>query len=165
MGSKKSGILEKIKEGQDIGKKAGDRGTEIIGESSEIKKLLDSMDRNVDEDDAATINEAEIGYIGDTGSAFKNEVEAKAEDAVQREMKASETAEAERSKVEGIKSGFERLEGISDIGKQNAEKGRDSMEQSVQEYESFMEQSEKIEEDVKASTNALRSQFDSIFGK
>ena len=44
MGSKKSGILEKIKEGDQIGREAIESGEQLEGDGSEIKSLLDGID-------------------------------------------------------------------------------------------------------------------------
>jgi len=164
MGNRKSGMLEKIKEGQEVGNEAKDRAEETKGEGSEVRRLLDSMNRDIDEDDISAIDAAESGYKGDFDVAFSSEVDTKAADSVRIEKVVDESANMERNKVEGIRAKFEQLEGTSDIGQKNADTGRMSMEQSAREYESFSEQAEEVEQDVNESINNLRKQLDGIFG-
>lgn len=80
MGSKKSGILEKIKEGDQIGREAIESGEQLEGDGSEIKSLLDGIDTSMDEDDLSAVRSAESGYSSDFKSAFKENVETKEAD-------------------------------------------------------------------------------------
>ena len=77
MGSKKSGILEKIKEGDQIGREAVEVGEQLEGDGSEIKSLLDGIDTSMDEDDISAVKSAESGYDSSIKSAFKEDVESK----------------------------------------------------------------------------------------
>lgn len=164
MGRKKSGIIEKINEGSELGKEATDRGTEINGEGSDIKGLLDSMDTDIDEDDISEISRAEQGYKRDFSDAFSEQAEVPATDAMRIESDAGKDASMEQDKVEGIRQQFEQMHGISDIGRDNASHGADAMKQSSKEYGEFMEQAQELEGSINETVREQRSRLDGIFG-
>ena len=75
MGSRKTSLIERIKEGEKIGEEAIEAGEQLEGDGSEIKSLLDGIDTSMDEDDTAAVQDAESGYSRDFQSAFQEEVE------------------------------------------------------------------------------------------
>ena len=163
MGNRKSEILAKIKEGTEIGDEAKISGAEINGEGTQVKQLLDSMNRDIDEDDIRVIDLAESSYKEDFDAAFTNEVDTKVTDSIQIEKEAGETADTEQSKVEEIHVQFEQLKDTSDIGGGNAERGKMSMEQSAKDYEAFGKQANEVEQNINEAISKLRSQLEEIF--
>jgi len=164
MGSKKRGILDRIREGEEAGKEAVDYGETLEGDGSEIKALLDSIDTSIDEDDLRSVRTAEFGY----GSAFKGEFREKL-DAKEAEMenlegKAGNEASREREKVNDAAGKFREMAGVSDVGRQNAEGGADTMGDSVREYEDYISRTEEITRETRREVASLRSTVDGIFG-
>lgn len=111
MGSKKSGILEKIKEGDQIGREAIESGEQLEGDGSEIKSLLDGIDTSMDEDDLSAVRSAESGYSSDFKSAFKENVETKEADMEGVEGEASDSASGELEKVNDAADKFKSDDG------------------------------------------------------
>lgn len=164
MGRVKSGISEKIKEGEEVGKEAVDTGTEMKNEGTEIKGMLDSVDTSMDEDDAAAIEETNDGYQKDFSEAFEAQAEEIADRAAEIEKDAADTADAEKTKVEDASDKLSQMEGVSDIGKSNARSGKSAMDRSASEYEEQAKEAEAISEKCQEEIKNLKSDVDSIFG-
>lgn len=164
MGSKKSGILEKIKEGDQIGKEAVESGEQLEGDGSEIKAILDGIDTSMDEDDCAAVEGAESGYSSDFKSAFKEDVEIKEAEMEGIEIEASDSASEELEKVSDAADKFREMSGITDVGRNNAESAGDKMRNSATEYEDFMAEATSVLEDTKSDVASLKSSIESIFG-
>lgn len=164
MGSKKSGILEKIKEGDQVGREAIEAGEQLEGDGSEIKSLLDGIDTSMDEDDLAAVQSAESGYDSDFKSAFKEDVETKEAEMEGIEGEASDSASEELEKVNDAADKFREMSGVTDVGRSNAEGAADKMRNSATEYEDFVSEATSIVEDTKSDVASLKSSIESIFG-
>ena len=164
MGRVKSGILEKIKEGENVGKEAVDKGTEIKGQGSEIKSLLDSIDTSIDEDDMVAVERANDSYGSDFNEAFESQAEQKANEAKDINREAADTADAEREKVEDAADKFRDMQGVSDIGRGNAGAGADSMNKSAQEYADDISEAERLIDEIDSEIGTLKSDVSNIFG-
>lgn len=164
MGRVKSGILERIKEGDTRGKEAVDTGTEIKDEGLEIKALLDSIDTSIDEDDMAAVESANDGYGGDFNEAFDSQARTVADEAKDIDREASDTAEAEKEKVEDAADKFREMQSVSDIGRGNASGGADAMRQSAAEYENDIREANQHMEQLESEISAIESEVNGIFG-
>ena len=164
MGSKKSGILEKIKEGDQIGREAIESGEQLEGDGSEIKSLLDGIDTSMDEDDLSAVKSAESGYSSDFKSAFKESVETKEAEMEGIEGEASDSASGELEKVNDAADKFKEMSGVTDVGRNNAEGTADKMRSSATEYEDFVSEATSIVEDTKGDVASLKSSIENIFG-
>lgn len=164
MGSKKSNILEKIKEGGEVGKEAVETGEQLEGDGSEIKGLLDRIDTSMDEDDLSAVQSAESGYSADFKAAFRDTVETKEAEMEGIEGEATDSANEELDKVNDAADKFREMSGVTDVGRSNAEGAADRMRTSAREYEDFISEATSIVEDTKGDVASLRSAIDSIFG-
>lgn len=164
MGSKKSGILEKIKEGDQIGREAIESGEHLEGDGSEIKSLLDGIDTSMDEDDLTAVQSAESGYSADFQSAFKEDVETKETEMEGIEGEASDSASEELEKVNDAFDKFEKMSSVTDVGSSHAESAADKMRSSATEYEDFVSEAASIVEETKGEVASLKNSIESIFG-
>jgi hypothetical protein len=164
MGSKKNQIVEKMKEGDEIGKEGTDKGKEYVTDGREIKAILDSIVRTMDEDDVMVIDKTEGGYNRDFHSAFESDVQTKGEMTEAIETEVTNEASAEREKVDDAKSELSNVEGISDVGRNNATEGIQHMEQSSNEYEESIESANQILDRTLREINELQESLDSTFG-
>ena len=164
MGRVKSGILEKIKEGDTVGKEAVDTGTEIKSEGSEIKSLLDSIDTSIDEDDMAAVENANDSYGKDFNEAFDSQAQEKANEAKDIHKETIDTANEEKDKVDEAADTFREMQGVSDIGQGNAGAGADAMKQSAQEYADNISEAEQLMDELDSDIGSLKSDVESIFG-
>lgn len=164
MGSKKSGIIEKIKEGDQVGREAIEAGEQLEGDGSEIKSLLDGIDTSMDEDDLVAVQSAESGYIPDFKSAFKEDVETKESEMEGIEGEASDSASEELEKVNDAADKFREMFSVTDVGRSNAEGAADKMRSSATEYEDFVSEATSIVEDTKSDVASLKNSIESIFG-
>lgn len=164
MGSKKSGIGEGIREGDQRGREAIEAGEQLEGDGSEIKSLLDGIDTSMDEDDVEAVRSAESGYSSDFKSAFKEDVDTKADEMKNIETKAINESEGELDKVNDAADKFREMSGISDVGRSNAEGAADRMRDSASEYEEYIDEANSIIEDTQSDVDSLRGAVESIFG-
>ncbi len=164
MGRVKSGILERIKEGEEVGKEAVDIGTEMKNEGTEIKQILDTIDTSMDEDDISNVEQANDNYQEDFNEAFDSQARETADQASEIEKEAVDTADAEKIKAEDAANKFSQMEGVSDIGRANAETGESQMERSAQEYADQIAEAESISEQCQEEIKALQGDVGSIFG-
>ena len=164
MGKKKNGILEKIKEGDRLGREALESGEQLEGDGSEIKALLDGIDTSMDEDDLAAVKSAEAGYSADFKATFQENVGTKASHMKSIEGEASDSAGEELDKVNDAADKFEEMSRITEIGRNRAEGTADKMKSSAAEYADFVSEAISIVEDTKEDVASLKSSIDSIFG-
>lgn len=164
MGSKKGGILEKIKEGDQMGREAVEAGEQLEGDGSEIKALLDGIDTSMDEDDISAVKSAESGYDANFKSAFKEDVEVKETNMEGIERDASDSASSELGKVNDAADKFRDMSAVTDVGRSNAEGAADKMRSSATEYEEYVSEATSIVEDTKGEVDSLKNSIDSIFG-
>ncbi len=164
MGSKKSGILEKIKEGDQVGREAIEAGEQLEGDGSEIKSILDGIDTSMDEDDVSAVQSAESGYDSDFKAAFREGVETKEAEMEGIEGEATDSATEELGKVNDAAEKFREMSGVTDVGRSNAEGAADRMRSSAAEYEDFVSEATSIVEDTKSDVASLKSSIESIFG-
>lgn len=164
MGSKKSSILEKIKEGERVGSEALDVGKKLEGDGHEIKALIDSIDTSMDEDDAQAIKTAESGYSRDFDVAVKSEIDPKEAQMEQLETNATQSSELEKGKVEKAKDTLTEMVGISEVGRTNAEGASDRMSVSAQEYSDYIDEANSIIEQTGDDISSVRDAIGSIFG-
>ena len=164
MGSKKSGILEKIKEGDQIGRKAIEVGEKLEGDGREIKSLLNGIDTSMDEDDASAVKAADHKYDTSTKAAFKEDVETKESEMEGIENEASDSANEELEKVNDAEDKFKEMTRITDVGRSNAEGAADKMRSSAAEYEKNISDAISIVKDTKSDVASLKNSIESIFG-
>lgn len=164
MGSKKKGILDRIKEGEEVGGEAIDYGETLEGDGKEIKALLDSIDTSIDEDDLRAVKTAEAGYDSAFQNEFKERVDPNERKAENIEKNSIEESSQERVKVSDAARRFQEAARITDVGRQNAEDGSDAMTDSVREYESYISEAEKITRKTREEVESLRTSIDGIFG-
>lgn len=164
MGSRKSGILEKIKEGDQIGREAVEAGGQLEGDGSEIKSLLDGIDTSMDEDDTAAVRQAESGYSEDFKAAFREDVETRADEMEKTELEAVSETGAELEKVNEAADTLQEIAGITDVGRSNAEGAADAMRGSAEEYETYISEANEIVDETEGQIDSLKSSIDSIFG-
>ncbi len=164
MGRVKSGFLDRIKEGDTVGKEAVDVGTEIKGEGQEIKALFDSIDTSIDEDDMSAVKEAEDADQRDFNEAFDSQAREKANDAKEIHEGTIDAANEEKDKVDDAADAFKEMQGVSDIGKSNAAAGADTMRRSAQEYADDIKEAEQLMSDLESDISALQSEVEGIFG-
>ncbi len=163
MGNKKGGIIDKIKEGDKIGKEAVKIAEKLEGDGSEIKSLLNGIDTSMDEDDLAAVQRAESGYNPDFKTAFKEDVEIRETEMEGIENEASDSSNEELEKVNDATDKFREMTDVTDVGRKNAEGAADKMKRSATEYEDFVSEATSIVEDTKSDVTSLKNSIESIF--
>lgn len=164
MGSKKRTLIDRIKEGEDVGREAVEAGEQLEGDGSEIKSLLSGIDTSLDEDDLAAVQSAESGYSSDFKAAFREGVDTKAADLTAIETEAMNESQTEMGKVTDAASAFREMAGVTDVGRRNAEGAADAMRDSANEYQEYIDEANTIVDDTQGAVDSLRGAIDSLFG-
>lgn len=164
MGSKKRTLIDRIKEGEEVGREAVEAGEQLEGDGSEIKSLLSGIDTSLDEDDLAAVQSAESGYSSDFKAAFREGVDTKAADMTAIETDATNESQTEMGKVTDAASAFREMAGVTDVGRRNAEGAADAMRDSASEYQEYIDEANTIVDDTQGAVDSLRGAIDSIFG-
>ena len=164
MGSKKRGLLEKIKEGSDVGAEAIAAGEKLEGDGTEIKALLDGIDTSLDDDDLSAVQDAETSYGGDFNNAFREDVESKSVEMKSIESDAISESGVELDKVEDAADKFREMASVTDVGRGNADAGADQMKSSAREYEDYINQANDIIQDTESEVSSLENAISDIFG-
>lgn len=164
MGSKKRKLVDRIKEGEEMGREAVEVGEQLEGDGSEIKSLLSGIDTSLDEDDLAAVRSAESGYSSDFKAEFREGVDTKAADMTAIETEIMDESRIEMDKVTDAVSAFREMAGVTDVGRRNAEGAADVMRESASEYQDYVDKANTVIDDTKGAVDSLRGAIDSIFG-
>lgn len=163
MGTRKF-ALEKTKEtGKEIGKKGLDKGAKILDEASEIDSILDSINLDIDEDDAKAVETGKKGYRAEMNKEFQQQAETPSERASEKLDEVRQQSEAEKEKVVEIGSKFERVGEASDIGRNVAEQGMDAMKSSTEFYEKISAEAIENAEQTREEIARLEAKLDELF--
>ncbi len=144
------------------GQEATDTGERIAEEASEVKRRLDSISVQDDEDIRA-VETAEQGYKPAFDGAFSDQVETIGQEVADGSEQIKSESETELGNVRDGISQMEAAAGASEIGRENAEQGRSALEGSATEYEGIIQDAETVEQETDQSIKSLRSKVDSVF--
>lgn len=164
MGKKKRKFLEQSKQGMEMVTEGKRIGHKIEGEGKDIKKLIESMDTSMDDDDLYAIEVMDEAYGGDFQENYKMDVEPKFDEAIEKEQEVHEGSADEKGKVLDTKEKLKEIQSVSEIGRRNAEQAEGHMEKSIDEYKQLMEQADKIIEKTKEDAKKLEESISDIFG-
>ena len=161
MGSKKSNLEGRNREGSEISAKAIERGEQLQSEGEEIMSLLEGIGV-VDEDDRRAITDAQSKYR----PAFSNEFAGKVE-TVEKDLEASEKeviaeSSEELENVRDAIDSFNEMGRVSEVGREISEHGAEYMSSSEQDYEGITNEAQDIITETQAEVDSLRSAIDSI---
>jgi len=161
------GFKEKNREGisqlRESGREAADCGSEMNRQAEEINALLESIELQ-DEDDIRAVSETGRGYQSSFNEAFSEQVEQSAQQIEAGSEQIREEAGYEMQAVEGGIHQLEQAGGISEIGREAAEGGKDALERSADEYGAILSEAKDTAEEVREQVDQLQGDLSRIFG-
>lgn len=151
-----------IKEIKEKGQKAVEQGSEMTRKAEAINDLLCSIEV-MDNEDRQELSETSHGYQGSFDTAFEEKIESEGEDVTVMGETIMDQNISELGRVRGGISKLEQARGISDIGRDVAERGKGWLERSSAEYEDIIDDAaETVSETQKAIKN-LKNNLSGVF--
>ena len=163
MGSFREKNREGIHEIREKSKETTDVGTKWVEDANRIKRILDSIHLE-DEEDVQAIEETGHSYQNSFDSAFSERIEPAALEIEKQGDQIKETSESELRKVRSGISKLEQAGGISEIGHDAAETGRSKLEESANEYEGIVSDTKSVVDEARQKTENIRKNLGRIFG-
>lgn len=163
MGSFKENRRSAIESGKEKGDSALARGEQRLGELESVKRLIDSISLEDDEDMelAESLNES---YLEAGKSAHQEEVESVVESA-RGELKENKgEISAERSRVESAREKVQEMQSATDLAQSSARSVESALERSASEYSDMEQQTDQIEEQLESSSQEILGRIESLFG-
>ena len=163
MGSFKNKCMESVKEMQENSRETTDLGGEMQEQAEQINQVLDGIQLQDDEDISA-VSDTKGSYQKSFDSAFTEQVETAGQEIeTQGEQLRSEISAEQGNVRSGIQS-MERAGGVSEIGRDAADAGRNKLEQSEREYEGIANDAERVVDDTAQKIEQLKSSVNRVFG-
>lgn len=161
MGKKLENVKKISKEGTDAFKKGGELGSKAVKDVKSMKRLIDSMPKNVDDEITNAAKAVEQGTKGDAEKYMKDTVSTKIESGRKSMEKSSKEAGDQVSNNEKVKKTFEQMDNVGGFGKSARTEGKTQLENSSKEF------NKAIQENAAAEKNAdleLKKQLTDISG-
>lgn len=163
MGSFKEKGHEGVREMREHAGEASDIGEKMTEQADEIRKVLDSINLQ-DEEDMEAVSDTSGQYQDSFDAAFSEQVETAGEEIRQEGERLGETI---RDETENVKDGIGKLEqagGISEIGREAADAGKARLEESRTEYESIADEAKETVDETQRTIDRMKGDLGSIFG-
>lgn len=163
MGKKLTEIRSKSKEGSESFKKGAEQGRKAVSDVKQMKRLIDSLPTDVDDEIISAAKAVETGTKSDAEGYMKSEVSNKVESG-KKSMDASSKAASDQVKNnEQVKSVFQQMDGIGAFGKNARTDGRTKVENSTKEFNKVIKENQesarKAEEEFKKNLSDISSTF------
>lgn len=124
MGKKITEVRNKSKEGGESFKKGAEQGHKAVSDVKQMKRLIDSLPTDVDDEIVSAAKAVEQGTKGDAEHYMQSEVGSKIESG-RKSMDASNKQASEQVKNnERVQQVFQQMEGVGAFGKNARSEGR-----------------------------------------
>lgn len=158
----------KIEKGEDIReiKQKSEDTTEIGRKKVEDAKKVDAILKGIhleDEEDMGAIQEAQKGYEGSYENAHNEQVVEKADELVKEGEKTGSEINGEIENVRSGEKSMEQAGGISEIGRDAADRAGAALEKSGKEYEEMTGEIDEIDEETKKAIEKQLKNLDELF--
>lgn len=163
MGRKLDAVKNKSKEGGESFKKSAELGNKAVSDVKQMKKLIDSLPTDVDDEITAAAKAVEQGTKSDAEGYMKGEVEAKLESGRKIMDDSSKEAGDQVKKNEQVQAIFAQMDSVGGFGKGARTEGRSRIESSTKEFNRIAtenaEKTRKADEEFKKNLSDISSTF------
>ena len=161
MGKHKKTQLDRIREGERKGEDILAYGEKLEIEAREIKSEYGDIDKTMDEDDVTEIDIAMEGHREDFNNEFSGEVEMPGDVVKTMEQDIVTDINSDIQKVGFAADKLRNIESTTDIGKNHATDAIRKMNNSEQEYNNYIDQSNKITENLGKKIDSAKARLNS----
>ena len=163
MGNFKENKREKMDEGKEKGESGIAEGENRVEELEGVKRLIDSISLEDNEDMEATesLNET---YLEAGKAAHQEEVQSVVDSANQGLEDNKNEILAEKSNVDNAVGRVHEMQSTTDLARSSAQSVERSLSKSSNEYKNMEQQTEQIESDLETKSQDILSRIKSVFG-
>ena len=170
MGKKITEVRNKSKEGGESFKKGAEQGRKAVSDVKQMKRLIDSLPTDVDDEIVSAAKAVEQGTKGDAEHYMQSEVGSKIEKKIiikesgKKSMEASSKQASEQVKNnERVQQVFQQMDGVGAFGKNARSEGRGKVEKSTAEFNKAIQENQentrKADEEFKKNLSDISSTF------
>lgn len=147
MGKKLDAVKTKSKEGSESFKKSSELGHKAVSDVKQMKKLIDSLPTDVDDEITTAAKAVEQGTKSDAEGYMKGEVGSKLESGRKIMDDSSKEAGDQVKKNEQVQAVFAQMDSVGGFGKGARTEGKSKIEGSTKEFNKIAaENAEKTKE-------------------
>lgn len=163
MGKKITEVRNRSKEGSDSFKKSAEQGRKAVSDVKQMKKLIDSLPTDVDDEIVSAAKAVEMGTKGDAEHYMQSEVGPQIESG-RKSMEASNKQASDQIKNnERVQQVFQQMDGVGAFGKNARSEGRSKVEKSTAEFNKAIQENQentrKADEEFKKNLSDISSTF------
>lgn len=163
MGKKITEVRNKSKEGSESFKKGAEQGRQAVSDVKKMKRLIDSLPTDVDDEIVTAAKAVEQGTKGDAEHYMQSEVKSKIESGSEKMKASTEQAKEQVKNNEKVQQVFQQMDGVGAFGKNARSEGRGKVEKSTAEFNKAIqenqEETRKADEDFKKNLSDISSTF------
>ena len=163
MGRKLTEVRSKAREGGESFKKGAELGNKAVSDTKNMKRLIDSLPTDVDDEIVSAAKAVEQGTKSDAEHYMQSEVSSRIE-AGRKSMEASSnTANDQVKSNEKVQAVFSQMDSVGAFGKNARSEGRTKVENSTKEFNRAIqenaENTRKADEEFKKNLSDISSTF------
>jgi len=143
MGKKITEVRNKSKEGGESFKKGAEQGRKAVSDVKQMKRLIDTLPTDVDDEIVSAAKAVEQGTKGDAEQYMNSDVKTNIESG-KKSMEASSNQAGEQVKNnEKVQQIFQQMDGVGAFGRNARAEGNRSVEQSTAEFQKAIQENEE----------------------
>lgn len=163
MARKLDAVKTKAREGAESFKKGAEQGKKAVSDAKQMKKLIDSLPTDVDDEVLAATKAVEQGTKSDAEGFMKSEVSQNVESGRKTMESSSKTASEQVAHNEKIQAVFAKMDSVGSFGKNARSDGGTKVEATSKEFNKAILENEKstqaADEEFKKNLSEISSTF------
>lgn len=163
MGKKLEDVRKQAKEGTESFKKGAEQGRKAVSDVKQMKRLIDSLPTDVDDEITSAAKAVEQGTKSDAEGYMNSEVSSKIESGRKSMDSSNKAADQQIKNNERVQSVFSQMDGIGAFGKNARGEGRNKVEASTREFNKAIQENQEntrqADEEFKKNLSDISSTF------
>lgn len=161
MGKKLTEVRKKSKEGSDSFKKGAEQGRKAVGDVKQMKRLIDSLPTDVDDEISEAAKVVQTETKSDAKAHMDSAVHSNVESGRKSMEASSKDAGDQVKNNEKVRAVFAQMDGIGAFGKNARNEGRTKVDESTKEFNQAIQDNTKEAQDAEAE---FKKQMEDIDG-
>lgn len=156
-------VRNKSKEGGEFFKKGAEQGRKAVSDVKQMKRLIDSLPTDVDDEIVFAAKAVEQGTKGDAEHYMQSEVKSKIESGSEKMKTSTEQAKEQVKNNEKVQQVFQQMDGVGAFGENARSEGKGKVEKSTAEFSKAIQENQentrKADEEFKKNLSDISSTF------
>ncbi len=163
MGKKLDSVKQKSNEGKETFKAGQELGQKAVSDTKQMKGLIDSMPKDVDDEILQAADMVEQGVKNDAEGYMNSEVQTKVQEGRQSMDASSQEANDQIRNNDQVMKAFQQMDSVGSFGKGARDSGRGSVERSTQEFNNMISENDRAAADAQQEFDRELSDIASTF--